>query len=79
VSMHRVRPVDPAERRLERLASNDPTQRRISYGCINVPVAFFESVIVPLLGKQRGVVYVLPETRPAQAWFEKPETALAHL
>jgi hypothetical protein len=24
-------------------------------------------------------VYVLPETRPAQAWFEKPETALAHL
>jgi hypothetical protein len=79
VSMHRVRPVDPAERRLERLASKDPTQRRISYGCINVPVAFFESVIVPLLGKQRGVVYVLPESRPAQAWFQKPETARAHL
>ena len=42
VSMHRVRLVDPKERRLERLASPDPAERRISYGCINVPVAFFE-------------------------------------
>ena len=63
VSMHRVRPVDPKERRLERLASNDPAQRRISYGCINVPVAFFDAVVQPVLGTQRGVVYVLPETK----------------
>jgi hypothetical protein len=69
VSMHRVRPVDPKERRLERLASNDPTQRRISYGCINVPVAFFESVVKPVLGGQRAVVYVLPETRNVRAVF----------
>ncbi len=78
VSMHRVRPVDPAERRLERLASNDPRQRRISYGCINVPVAFFDGVISPLLGKRRGVVYVLPESRSVQDWLERPEAALAH-
>ena len=69
VSMHRVRPVDPAERRLERLASNDPTQRRISYGCINVPVAFFEGVIKPAIGAQRAIVYVLPETRNLREVF----------
>lgn len=69
VSMHRVRPVDPKERRLERLASSDPSQRRISYGCINVPVAFFESVVWPLLSRTRAVVYVLPETRDVRQVF----------
>ena len=69
VSMHRVRLVDPKERRLERLASPDPARRRISYGCINVPVAFFDSVIWPVIGAARGVVYVLPETRPAREVF----------
>jgi hypothetical protein len=69
VSMHRVRPVDPKERRLQRLASPDPTERRISYGCINVPVAFYEAVIHPVLGAGRGVVYVLPETKSVRQVF----------
>ena len=69
VSMHRVRLVDPKERRLERLASTDPAERRISYGCINVPVAFFETVIQPLLGRQRAVVYVLPEQKDLRTVF----------
>jgi hypothetical protein len=69
VSMHRVRLVDPKERRLERLASPDPSERRISYGCINVPVAFFESVVWPLLGSSRAVVYVLPEIRDVHEVF----------
>ena len=69
VSMHRVRLVDPKERRLERLASPDPAQRRISYGCINVPVAFFESVVWPLLRTTRAVAYVLPETRGVDEVF----------
>lgn len=69
VSMHRVRLVDAKERRLERLASPDPAQRRISYGCINVPVAFYDSVIWPVIGTARGVVYVLPETRTVREVF----------
>ena len=69
VSMHRVRPVDPKERRLERLASPDPAQRRISYGCINVPVAFFDAVVHPTLAAGRGVVYVLPERKSIQETF----------
>jgi hypothetical protein len=69
VSMHRVRLVDPRERRLERLASPDPSERRISYGCINVPVAFFESVVWPVMGAARGVVYVLPEAKDVRQVF----------
>ena len=75
VSMHRVRLVDPKERRLERLASPDPAERRISYGCINVPVAFFESTIWPLLRTTRAVVYVLPETRDVRQVFARAYAA----
>jgi hypothetical protein len=70
VSMHRVRPVDPKERRLQRLASADPAVRRISYGCINVPVAFFDMVVQPMMARGPGVVYVLPETRPLATTFD---------
>ena len=69
VSMHRVRLSNPAEQRLARLASPSAGARRISYGCINLPVAFFERVLWPNLGAQRGVVYVLPEIKPLAAVF----------
>ena len=63
VSMHSVRANVKSERRLERLESPDPAEHRISYGCINVPAAFFASVAWPSLGASGGVIYVLPETR----------------
>ncbi|MBS0445682.1 MAG: hypothetical protein JSR59_06990 [Proteobacteria bacterium] len=69
VSMHRVRVVDPKEQRLKRLTSTDPAQRRISYGCINVPVAFFDMVVQPMMARGAGVVYVLPETRALTTAF----------
>ncbi len=69
VAMHRVRVVDPRERRLERLRSPDPADRRISYGCVNVPVAFFEHVVAPLFRKAHAPVYVLPETKSLDAVF----------
>lgn len=69
VSMHRVRATDPRERRLERLTSATTDDNRISYGCINVPAAFFEQVVWPLFGGQRAVVYVLPEVKPLDAVF----------
>jgi hypothetical protein len=76
VSMHRVRAKEPRERRLERLASATLDDNRISFGCINLPVAFYEDVVKPALGSRRGVIYVLPETRPLQAVFQdfKPAT-----
>lgn len=79
VSMHRVRATDPKERRLERLAS--PTvddNHRISYGCINVPVAFYEAYVQPTFARYRGVVYVLPEFRSARQVFGTYDVAAAH-
>ena len=69
LAIHRLRPAPAHERRAERLASPTSDDNRISFGCVVVPVAFYESVVSPSLGRQRGLVYVLPETRPAQALF----------
>ena len=64
LAIHRLRPALAAERRAERIASPTADDKRISFGCVVVPVAFYEDVIAPVLGKGYGVVYVLPETRP---------------
>lgn len=69
VSMHRVRATNPKERRLERLATKTPADNRISWGCINVPVAFFDEKVWPHVGQGRGIVYVLPEREPLTAFF----------
>lgn len=63
IAIHRLRPDPKGERRAQRLASPTIEDNRISLGCIVVPVAFYEKVIKPVLGKSRSVVYVLPETR----------------
>jgi hypothetical protein len=70
LAIHRLRPAAAAQRRPERLASRAAKDRRISLGCIVVPVDFYESVVGPSLGHGRGVVYVLPESRPARALFD---------
>ena len=83
VSMHRVRPVVASERRLERLASPTPEDNRISFGCINMPPAFYNKVLSPAVQQWGAVVYVLPETRTPQALFgsydvpQAPATQLA--
>ena len=69
VSLHRVITSNPKERRLHRLATPTPKDNRISYGCINVPVAFYETVVRPAFTGTEGIVYVLPETRPAREVF----------
>jgi hypothetical protein len=75
VSMHRVRLTQASERRLERLASPTPDDNRISYGCINMPPAFFEQVLWPALGRRQGVVYVLPEHKTLEAVFPGVRTS----
>ena len=69
VSMHRVITSNPKERRLERLASPKPLDRRISFGCINVPAKFFDDVVSPAFSGTNGIVYVLPEIRSISATF----------
>lgn len=69
ISMHRVRATNPAERRLQRLASRTVSDNRISYGCINLPAAFYDLSVRPTFAAHGGIVYVLPETRPLHAIF----------
>lgn len=75
VSMHRVRATKPAERRLERLATQTIDDNRISYGCINVPVAFYETYVSPTVATRRAIVYVLPEVKPVQQVFNSYDVA----
>ena len=70
VSMHRVRATNPKERRLERLRTPTIDDNRISYGCINVPVRFYERRVMPAFDAGIAVVYVLPETRPLSDYFD---------
>lgn len=84
VALHPV-VVIPNERRLERMASAMPQDRRITYGCINVPVKFFKEVVGPVFRGTSGIVYVLPEIRSSSAVFgsqavhQKPDSPAAGL
>jgi hypothetical protein len=69
ISLHRVINTNLAERRLERIVSPVPAEHRISYGCINVPAKFFDSVVDPAFKNTKGVVYILPEVKTMRAVF----------
>ncbi|MCY7318030.1 MAG: hypothetical protein LH617_04765 [Ramlibacter sp.] len=80
VSMHRVRPNVKAERRLERLASPSSADNRITFGCINLPKTFYETVLSPTVNQFGAVVYVLPETRtPAEVFGSYDVPPATHL
>lgn len=69
LALHRVVTNVPQERRLQRLQSKVAADRRITYGCINVPVQFYDSVVRTTFGDTRSVVYILPESQRAQELF----------
>ena len=76
LAIHRLRPAPAHERRPQRMASSDPAERRITYGCVVVPEAFYDDVIAPTLGRHRGVVYVLPDEGTSDAMSSGAEMAL---
>lgn len=69
LAIHRVRPDAAEAQREQRLASATPDDNRASLGCIVVMPAFYDGVVTPWLGAGRGVVYVLPESRPVAEMF----------
>ena len=81
LAMHRVINKVKSEHRLQRIASANPKVRRISWGCINIPIAFFDSYISPVFGKRSGVTYVIPERKTFAEVFEPqsgaPQPAVA--
>lgn len=76
VAMHRVRVVDPKERRFERIATPRIDDKRISNGCINVPIDFFDGIVAPWLLRSTAVVYILPEVKALHEVFRLRDGAL---
>lgn len=66
VSIHRV--VRSANR-LKRMDTPTPLDNRVSFGCINVPLTFFENAVRPVFKDAKGIIYVLPETKTAREVF----------
>ena len=71
LAMHRVIDKVKSERRPWRLKQKDPRVRRISWGCINIPIDFFNRRISPVFGHHTGIAYVIPETKTFAQVFEK--------
>jgi hypothetical protein len=63
VALHNVITTNPKERRIERLESATPKDNRITFGCINVPVVFYEHLVTPLFADRGGMVYILPDSK----------------
>lgn len=78
VSMHRVRNTNARDRRLDRLATATIDDNRISYGCINVPVAFYEYYIRPVFATHKAVIYVLPDVKSTPQVFGSYDVAALH-
>ncbi|RDE06282.1 hypothetical protein [Sphingomonas aracearum] len=72
VAIHPI-PADAAkkERRRQRMLSPTPDDNRITFGCINVPVAFYGKVLRPQFLRKGGYVYVLPDTKPIEEVFPR--------
>lgn len=73
LSLHPVITTRAADRRLHRLGTAAAEDNRISYGCVNVPVTFYNEVVQPAFNGTTGVVYILPELRSlAEVFFQEP-------
>ena len=70
VALHPIpKDAGPREHRRERMLSPTPDDNRITFGCINVPKAFYGKALSPSFRKKGGYVYVLPETKPLEEVF----------
>lgn len=63
VALHPVITTNPKEHRLDRLQSPTAKDNRITFGCINVPAAFFQELVLPSFSDAGGMVYILPEKK----------------
>ena len=63
LALHRVLAANSREHRLQRLAAASARDHRITFGCINVPVSFYDRIVQPAFTGTSGVVYILPETK----------------
>ena len=70
VALHPIpKDASPKERRRQRMLSPTADDHRITFGCINVPTAFYQKNVRPLFLRKGGYVYVLPDTKPLDVVF----------
>jgi hypothetical protein len=69
VALHPIPNSNKKEHRRERMLSPTIDDNRITFGCINVPTAFYNKSVRPLFQKRGGYVYVLPDTRSLEDVF----------
>lgn len=69
-AIHRLRPGFAYQARATRLSAAQAAGKRVSWGCVVVPVAFYQGVVEPVLGRSRSVVYVMPEQAAMGAVFQ---------
>ncbi|MEG3176002.1 hypothetical protein U1872_07160 [Sphingomonas sp. RB3P16] len=70
VALHPIPPgANKKEQRRERMLSPSPEDNRITFGCINVPVAFYGKRIRPTFQRKGGYVYILPDSKPIEDVF----------
>lgn len=72
VAIHPI-PPDAAkkENRRGRMLSPTADDNRITFGCINLPNAFYGKNVRPLFQKKGGYVYVLPDSKPMEEVFPR--------
>ncbi|MEH3121341.1 MAG: hypothetical protein PGN16_05055 [Sphingomonas phyllosphaerae] len=72
VAIHSI-PGDAArsENRRARMLSPEADDNRITFGCINVPRAFYATNLRPMFEKKGGYVYILPDTRSLEDVFPR--------
>lgn len=70
IALHPVPTKFTKQRRQERMRSPDPSDNRITYGCINVPAAFYQQIVGGHFRRTGGFVYVLPEKKRLEAVFQ---------
>lgn len=70
VALHPIPPKNKEHRR-ERMLSPSIDDNRITFGCINVPTAFYSKGVSPLFRKKGGYVYVLPDSKPLEEVFPR--------
>lgn len=78
VSLHRATDRKPgltAKSRLDRLATATTLDNRITHGCINVSVKFFDAFVRPAFRDTDVIVYILPETRSLRSVFNTASLA----
>lgn len=80
VALHPIpKGANKKERRAQRMLSPTSDDNRITFGCINVPSAFYTKTLSRVFKRKGGYVYVLPDTKPLEAVFPRLLTETAPL